>query len=137
MSRVGECAGGGGCGARRGKAAHAGAGAVAGFLGCLLLVWAMGGCGRGCGGGGGEGVRDRVEEVAAQFNLSMSKLQALASLLSSPELEGGPFGFDAETGFSRGCALFVYRAAEGASSPPTPPGRANHACRRRCVESHL
>ncbi|BAH94839.1 Os10g0362150, partial [Oryza sativa Japonica Group] len=53
------------------------------------------------------------------------------------ELEGGPFGFDAETGFSRGCALFVYRAAEGASSPPTPPGRANHACRRRCVESHL
>uniref|UniRef100_A0A0E0M6X9 histidine kinase n=1 Tax=Oryza punctata TaxID=4537 RepID=A0A0E0M6X9_ORYPU len=89
MSRAGEC--GGGCEARRrGKAAaHAGAGAVAGFLGCLLLVWAIGGCGRrwwGCG-GGKEGVRDRVEEVAAQFNLSMSKLQALASLLSSPERE--------------------------------------------------
>ncbi|KAL5230715.1 hypothetical protein ABZP36_029491 [Zizania latifolia] len=81
MDRAGEC--GGRCG--RGKAAHAGAGAVAGFLGCLLLVWAIGGCGRlwGC----GEVARDGVEEVAAQFNLSMSKLQALASLLSSPKRE--------------------------------------------------
>ncbi|KAG8088606.1 hypothetical protein GUJ93_ZPchr0010g10569 [Zizania palustris] len=81
MDRAGEC--GGRCG--RGKAAHAGAGAVAGFLGCLLLVWAIGGCGKlwGC----GEVARDGVEEVAAQFNLSTSKLQALASLLSSPEKE--------------------------------------------------
>ncbi|KAL6883401.1 hypothetical protein ACP4OV_010815 [Aristida adscensionis] len=70
---AGEC--GGGC--RRGKAAHAGAGAVAGFLGCLLVVWAMGdGGGRpGCGG------------AAGQFNLSRSQLQALASLLSSSERE--------------------------------------------------
>ncbi|KAL6643041.1 hypothetical protein ACP70R_021222 [Stipagrostis hirtigluma subsp. patula] len=73
-----ECGGGGGCCCRRGKAAHAGAGAVAGFLGCLLVVWAVGGCGRpGCGG---------VAEVG-HLNLSRSQLQALASLLSSSERE--------------------------------------------------
>ncbi|XP_015698962.2 probable histidine kinase 5 isoform X2 [Oryza brachyantha] len=87
MSRAGECGGEGG---RRGRsaAAHAGAGAVAGFLGCLLLVWAIGGCGRrwwGC--GEAAAASDGVEEVAAQFNLSVGKLQALASLLSSPERE--------------------------------------------------
>ncbi|KAK1648288.1 hypothetical protein QYE76_066093 [Lolium multiflorum] len=30
------------------------------------------------------------------------------------ELQGGPFGFDAQTGSSRGYAMFLYRAAEGA-----------------------
>ncbi|XP_062204992.1 probable histidine kinase 5 isoform X3 [Phragmites australis] len=75
---AGEC--GGGC--RRGKAAHAGAGAVAGFFVCLLVVWAIGGCGRlGCG-------RVAEEEaVAGQFNLSRSQLQELVSILSSSERE--------------------------------------------------
>uniref|UniRef100_A0A0E0DXI0 RRM domain-containing protein n=1 Tax=Oryza meridionalis TaxID=40149 RepID=A0A0E0DXI0_9ORYZ len=40
------------------------------------------------------------------------------------ELEGGPFGFDADTGSSsRGCALFVYRAAEGARRALEEPYR--------------
>ncbi|KAL5203831.1 hypothetical protein ABZP36_008702 [Zizania latifolia] len=39
------------------------------------------------------------------------------------ELEGGPFGFDAETGSSRGYALFVYRAAEGARKAVEEPYR--------------
>ncbi|TVU30754.1 hypothetical protein EJB05_22391 [Eragrostis curvula] len=73
---AGEC--GGSC--RRTKAAHAGAGAVAGFLVCLLLVWAIGGCGRsGCGG------LAKTEEMVGQFNLSSSQLQELASLLSLSE----------------------------------------------------
>jgi hypothetical protein len=73
---AGEC--GGGC--RRGKAAHAGVGAVAGFFLCLLMVWAVGGSERsGCG---------RVAEHhgvvrVGQFNLSRSQLQALVFLLSS------------------------------------------------------
>uniref|UniRef100_A0A0E0MH08 RRM domain-containing protein n=1 Tax=Oryza punctata TaxID=4537 RepID=A0A0E0MH08_ORYPU len=39
------------------------------------------------------------------------------------ELEGGPFGFDADTGSSRGCALFVYRAAVGAMRALEEPYR--------------
>ncbi|WVZ58522.1 hypothetical protein U9M48_008792 [Paspalum notatum var. saurae] len=70
---TGQC--GGGC--RRGKAAHAGAGAVAGFFVCLLVVWAVGGCGRlGCG-----RVAEEAEGVVGQFNLSRSQLEALVSLL--------------------------------------------------------
>jgi hypothetical protein len=70
----------------------------------------MGGCGRGCGGGGGEGVRDRVEEVAAQFNLSTSKLQALASLLSSPEVNSPSclLGLISPLAFDDHYALHVY-----------------------------
>lgn len=77
---AGEC--GGGC--RRGKAAHAGVGAVAGFFLCLLMVWAVGGSERsGCG---------RVAEHhgvvrVGQFNLSRSQLQALVFLLSSTHKE--------------------------------------------------
>jgi arabidopsis histidine kinase 2/3/4 (cytokinin receptor) len=73
---AGEC--GGRC--QRKKAAHAGAGAVAGFVTCLLLVWAIGGCGSsGCGGGA------ETDQVLGQFNLSRSQLHALAALLSSPQ----------------------------------------------------
>uniref|UniRef100_A0A0E0HS19 RRM domain-containing protein n=1 Tax=Oryza nivara TaxID=4536 RepID=A0A0E0HS19_ORYNI len=39
------------------------------------------------------------------------------------ELEGGPFGFDADTGSFRGCALFVYRAAEDARRALEEPYR--------------
>ncbi|CAN6288378.1 unnamed protein product [Urochloa humidicola] len=75
---AGEC--GGGC--RRGKAAHAGAGAVAGFVVCLLVVWATGGCGRSSSGR----VADE-ERMLGQFNLSTSQLQALVSLLAWTERE--------------------------------------------------
>jgi hypothetical protein len=70
------------CGGRcqRKKAAHAGAWAVAGFVACLLLVWAIDGCGSsGCGGGA------EMEQVLGQFNLSWSQLQALVALLSSSQ----------------------------------------------------
>ncbi|CAN6305421.1 unnamed protein product [Urochloa humidicola] len=77
---AGEC--GGGC--RRGKAAHAGAGAVAGFLMCLLVVWATGGCRRSSWGR----VADE-DGMLGQFNLSTShsQLQLLVSLLSWTERE--------------------------------------------------
>ncbi|TKV94121.1 hypothetical protein SEVIR_9G272800v4 [Setaria viridis] len=75
---AGEC--GGGC--RRRKAAHAGAGAVAGFVVCLLVVWATGGCGRPSSGRVAE-----EEGMLGQFNLSTTQLQALVSLLSSTERE--------------------------------------------------
>lgn len=75
---AGEC--GGGC--WRKKAAHTGAGAVAGFFACLLVVWATGG---GCGGSGSGGVAE-TEQVVGQFNLSRSELQALVSLLSSSQV---------------------------------------------------
>ncbi|KAG2538507.1 hypothetical protein PVAP13_9NG401900 [Panicum virgatum] len=75
---AGEC--GGGC--RRGKAAHAGAGAMAGFVVCFLVVWAIGGCGRSSSGR----VADE-EGMLGQFNLSKSQLQALVSILSSEERE--------------------------------------------------
>jgi len=39
------------------------------------------------------------------------------------ELEGGPFGFDADTGASRGYALFVYQAAAGAAKAVEEPYR--------------
>ncbi|CAN6318734.1 unnamed protein product [Urochloa humidicola] len=76
--RAGEC--GGGC--RRGKAAYAGAGAVAGFVMCLLVVWATGGCRRSSWGK----VADE-DGMLGQFNLSSSQLQALVSLLSWTERE--------------------------------------------------
>ncbi|PVH31905.1 hypothetical protein PAHAL_9G257700 [Panicum hallii] len=75
---AGEC--GGGC--RRGKATHAGAGAMAGFVVCLFVVWAIGGCGRSSSGR----VADE-EGMLGQFNLSRSQLQALVSILSSAERE--------------------------------------------------
>ncbi|OEL22625.1 putative histidine kinase 5 [Dichanthelium oligosanthes] len=75
---AGEC--GGAC--WRGKAAHAGAGAVAGFVVCLLVVWVIGGFGRSSSGGVAE-----EEGMLGQFNLSSSQLQALVSLISSTERE--------------------------------------------------
>jgi RNA recognition motif-containing protein len=39
------------------------------------------------------------------------------------ELEGGPFGFDADTGRSLGYALFVYGAAAGAATAVAEPYR--------------
>ncbi|KAK1681017.1 hypothetical protein QYE76_041865 [Lolium multiflorum] len=42
---------------------------------------------------------------------------------SGRRLEGGPFGFDAETGSSRGYAMFLYRAAEGARKALEQPHR--------------
>ena len=39
------------------------------------------------------------------------------------ELEGGPFGFDADTGASRGYGLFVYQAAAGAAKAVEEPYR--------------
>jgi histidine kinase 2/3/4 (cytokinin receptor) len=68
---------GGGC--RRGKAAHAGAGAVAGFLVCLVLVWVTGGCGR-------SSSVSEEEVMLGQFNLSTTQLQTLVSLLLSTEV---------------------------------------------------
>ncbi|CAL4933024.1 unnamed protein product [Urochloa decumbens] len=78
---AGEC----GCRCRRGKAAHAGAGAVAGFVVCLLVVWAAGGCGRSSSGrvADEEGMLGQFNH----FNLSTSQLQALVSLLSWTERE--------------------------------------------------
>ncbi|KAF0894977.1 hypothetical protein E2562_004966 [Oryza meyeriana var. granulata] len=48
------------------------------------------------------------------------------------ELEGGPFGFDAETGSSRGYALFVYRAAAGARRALEEPYRVFEGRTLRC-----
>jgi hypothetical protein len=87
---AGEC--GGGC--RRGKAAHAGVGAVAGFFVCLFMVWAVGGCGRlGCGGV----AEDRGVVPVGQFNLSRSQLQALAFLLSSTQVLASLFTLSIST----------------------------------------
>ncbi|KAG2549534.1 hypothetical protein PVAP13_9KG357000 [Panicum virgatum] len=75
---AGKCCGG----CRRGKAAHAGAGAMAGFVMCLLVVWAIVGCRRSSSG--------RVVDedgMLGQFNLSKSQLQALVSILASTERE--------------------------------------------------
>jgi arabidopsis histidine kinase 2/3/4 (cytokinin receptor) len=54
---------------------------MAGFVVCLFVVWAIGGCGRSSSGR----VADE-EGMLGQFNLSRSQLQALVSILSSAEV---------------------------------------------------
>ncbi|KAM0929157.1 hypothetical protein ACQ4PT_001789 [Festuca glaucescens] len=58
----------------------------------------------------GSGRRVYVTNVAP--DASAERLGAFFARFG--ELEGGPFGFDDETGSSRGYAMFLYRAAEGA-----------------------
>ncbi|KAK8447981.1 hypothetical protein SEVIR_8G191000v4 [Setaria viridis] len=72
---------------------------------------------RGCGGGAGR--RVYVTNVAP--DAGAERLRAFFARFG--ELEGGPFGFDADTGRSRGYALFVYRAAAGAATAVAEPYR--------------
>lgn len=68
---------------------------------------------------GGAGRRVYVTNVAP--DASAERLRSFFARFG--ELEGGPFGFDAETGRSRGYALFVYRAADGARKALEEPYR--------------
>ncbi|XP_062198238.1 RNA-binding protein P-like [Phragmites australis] len=70
-------------------------------------------------GGGATGRRVYVTNVAP--DASAERLRAFFARFG--ELEGGPFGFDAETGRSRGYALFVYREAGGAAKAVEEPYR--------------
>ncbi|CAD6256391.1 unnamed protein product [Miscanthus lutarioriparius] len=71
------------------------------------------------GGGGGAGRRVYVTNVAP--DASAERLRAFFARFG--ELEGGPFGFDADTGASHGYALFVYQAAAGAAKAVEEPYR--------------
>ncbi|KAL6875797.1 hypothetical protein ACP4OV_013310 [Aristida adscensionis] len=71
------------------------------------------------GGSGGPGRRVYVTNVAPDDCADWLR----AFFARFGELEGGPFGFDAETGRSRGYALFVYRAAGGAARAVEEPYR--------------
>ncbi|KAF8673231.1 hypothetical protein HU200_048783 [Digitaria exilis] len=71
-------------------------------------------------GGGGAG-RRRVYVTNVAPDASAERLRAFFARFG--ELEGGPFGFDAETGRSRGYALFVYRVAAGAGKAVEEPYR--------------
>ncbi|KAF8700191.1 hypothetical protein HU200_034568 [Digitaria exilis] len=71
-------------------------------------------------GGGGAG-RRRVYVTNVAPDASAERLRAFFARFG--ELEGGPFGFDGETGRSRGYALFVYRAAAGAGKAVEEPHR--------------
>jgi heterogeneous nuclear ribonucleoprotein A1/A3 len=70
-------------------------------------------------GGAAAGRRVYVTNVAP--DASAERLRAFFARFG--ELEGGPFGFDAETGRSRGYALLLYRAAEGARKALEVPYR--------------
>ncbi|CAO2149564.1 unnamed protein product [Urochloa humidicola] len=69
------------------------------------------------GGRGGAGRRVYVTNVAPDADTE--RLRAFFARFG--ELDGGPFGFDGETGRSRGYALFVYRAAASAAAAVAEP----------------
>ncbi|KAG2558631.1 RNA-binding protein P-like [Panicum virgatum] len=78
--------------------------------------------------GGGAGRRVYVTNVAP--DASAERLRAFFARFG--ELDGGPFGFDADTGSSRGYALFVYRAAAGAAKAVEEPYRVFEGRTLRC-----
>ncbi|CAL4983541.1 unnamed protein product [Urochloa decumbens] len=80
------------------------------------------------GGSGGAGRRVYVTNVAP--DAGADRLRAFFAGFG--ELEGGPFGFDGETGRSRGYALFVYRAAAGAAAAVAEPYRVFEGRTLRC-----
>ncbi|CAL4991848.1 unnamed protein product [Urochloa decumbens] len=80
------------------------------------------------GSGGGAGRRVYVTNVAP--DAGADRLRAFFAGFG--ELEGGPFGFDGETGRSRGYALFVYRAAAGAAAAVAEPYRVFEGSTLRC-----
>ncbi|RLM69003.1 hypothetical protein C2845_PM17G13050 [Panicum miliaceum] len=77
---------------------------------------------------GGAGRRVYVTNVAP--DASAERLRAFFARFG--ELDGGPFGFDADTGRSRGYALFVYRAAAGAAKAVEEPYRVFEGRTLRC-----
>ncbi|KAL6653958.1 hypothetical protein ACP70R_007423 [Stipagrostis hirtigluma subsp. patula] len=87
--------------------------------------------GGGGGGGGGAGRRVYVTNVAP--NADADRLRAFFARFG--ELEGGPFGFDAD-GRSRGYALFVYRAAAGAARAVEEPYRVFEGRTLHCQLAH-
>ncbi|CAL4980080.1 unnamed protein product [Urochloa decumbens] len=80
------------------------------------------------GGSAGAGRRVYVTNVAP--DAGADRLRAFFAGFG--ELEGGPFGFDGETGRSRGYALFVYRAAAGAAAAVAEPYRVFEGRTLRC-----
>ncbi|PVH34472.1 hypothetical protein PAHAL_8G227400 [Panicum hallii] len=97
--------------------------------GCPVSAqFASAGPGPSAGGGGGAGRRVYVTNVAP--GASAERLRAFFSRFG--ELDGGPFGFDADTGSSRGYALFVYRAAAGAAKAVEEPYRVFEGRTLRC-----
>ena len=78
--------------------------------------------------GGGAGRRVYVTNVAP--DASAERLRAFFARFG--ELDGGPFGFDADTGSSRGYALFLYRAAAGAAKAVEEPYRVFEGRTLRC-----
>ncbi|KAJ1276255.1 hypothetical protein BS78_05G200800 [Paspalum vaginatum] len=80
--------------------------------------------------GGGGGARRRVYVTNVAPDAGADRLRAFFARFG--ELEGGPFGFDAETGASRGYALFVYRAAAGAAKAVEEPYRVFEGRTLRC-----
>jgi heterogeneous nuclear ribonucleoprotein A1/A3 len=73
------------------------------------------------GGGSGGGAGRRVYVTNVPPDAAPERLRAFFARFG--ELEGGPFGFDADTGRSLGYALFVYRAAAGAATAVAEPYR--------------
>ncbi|KAG2563198.1 RNA-binding protein P-like [Panicum virgatum] len=97
--------------------------------GCPVSAqFASAGPGPGPSGGGGAGRRVYVTNVAP--DASAERLRAFFARFG--ELDGGPFGFDADTGSSRGYALFVYREAAGAARAVEEPYRVFEGRTLRC-----
>jgi heterogeneous nuclear ribonucleoprotein A1/A3 len=82
----------------------------------------------GGGGAGAAGRRVYVTNVAP--DASAERLRAFFARFG--ELKGGPFGFDGDTGASRGYALFVYQAAAGAAKAVEEPYRVFEARTLHC-----